>query len=233
MRAALNVSERMNKRVVIGAFICAGIVGGAYFSGLHELLTFERVQSAGHRLIAYVQNNYWWSVFLYFLTFIVGTIGALPVGILLSVLAGFLFGTIFGTFYAVLAATLGQTIIFIGLRYFFTDWVQQKYSDELVWFNREVESKGGRYIILMQILPITPTALLAAVAALSPMPLIKFFGATFAGLIPGTLIYVLAGNKLYEADSLQSVMSPLIVFVLILSAACVALSLFWQRTVQA
>ncbi|TET06045.1 TVP38/TMEM64 family protein [Candidatus Dependentiae bacterium] len=190
-------------------FICLFllIVVILYWSGIAHYLTLERIQHHAETLRIFVHRQYMISVFVYCFCFIVATLLSLPVTIILSILGGYLYGILPGTFYATLSATFGSILLFLLVRYFFGNMVQKLFFHQVERFWYKIQKHGYSYVLMLQLLPITPTPLINIVAGLSPLSLGTFVWTTFIGMLPGTLIYAIAGQQLAYIRSVNDILS--------------------------
>ena len=60
----------------------------------------------------------------------------------------------------------------------------------------------------MRLIPIIPFFLINLLMGLTKMPLRTFYWVSQLGMLPGTAVYVNAGNQLAKIDSLSSILSP-------------------------
>ena len=153
---------------------------------------------------------------LFFLFFVVAPILFIPVTILLTILAGFLFGGLKGGFFATIAATLGGTMTFLVVRHVIGSWVYEQYEGRLEQFNREFKRHGARYLLMLQLSPVTPTVVINMFIGLMQISLWTYIWTTFVGIFPGSVIYAVAGQKLLQISSIEDVMPPIIFITLLI-----------------
>lgn len=198
---------------IIGILAVLIVLG--YFSGIAQYVTLERV--AGLR--AFVHDHYLLSVFLYCVFFITATILFIPVTLLLTVVSGYLFGVVPGALYATASATMGGMILFLLVRYLFGQRVQKKFARQAKKFSEEIHERGYSYVLMLQLLPVTPTPLINLVAGLSPLSCWTFVWASFVGMLPGGFIYAFAGQQIAHIRSVNDIISWPMFMVLVLLAA--------------
>jgi uncharacterized membrane protein YdjX (TVP38/TMEM64 family) len=206
-----------NRRI---CFLCLFllIVAILYWSGFVHYLTLERIQHHAETLRIFVDTQYLISVFVYCVCFIMATLLSLPITVILSILGGFLFGIVPGTFYATLSTTVGSTLLFLLVRYFFGSMVQKLFFHQVERFRYMIQRHGYSYVLMLQLLPITPTPLINIVAGLSSLSLGTFMWTTFIGVLPGTLIYASAGQQLAYIQSVDDIISwPMIGILTVLA----------------
>lgn len=216
-----------NKRFII-IVILIFILGLLRYSGMRDILTLEKLQQYASTMRFMVNEHYWISVFVYCLGFIAATVLFLPVTILLTILGGYLFGIVPGLFYSLCCSTLGGMIVFLSVRYLLGDMAQKRFARHAHRFKKDLEERGYSYLLMLQLLPITPTPFINVVAGLSPLSLWTFAWTAFVGMLPGSLLYVIAGQQLTYISSVQDILSwqiMLIFFALALLALLIPYAL--------
>lgn len=221
----------MKKRY--GWLLIIGIFGIALvflrYMGLFDRINIQLLQEKAHVLENYVSQRWLLSLFLFCSLFTAVTVLSLPVTVLLTIASGYLFGATVGTGASVLGATLGGCIIFLIVRYVIGSWVQHRYAAQLRIFNHEVKHYGGYYLLMLQILPVTPVFIINLFAGVSPLSLWTYFWATALGLLPGTLIYTLAGQKLHTINAVEDILSWQSIAILGLLAAASLIPMLLKR----
>lgn len=218
----------------INRLIIAGILGIAllvvHYLGIDRYVTLEVVKDYSWKLQQTVYEHYVLSVISFVMIIIGATIGSIPITVLLTVLAGFLFGPWYGTVYTILGATLGAMVLFIVTRYLVGDFVQERYHKELAVFNQEIDRHGSRYLLIIQLLPFTPTFLVNVLSGLTRLSLWSFTWATALGILPGTVIYTWIGQQLPVLGSLALVVTTPTMLTLVIILIIIILMVFsWGR----
>jgi uncharacterized membrane protein YdjX (TVP38/TMEM64 family) len=138
----------------------------------------------------------------------------------LVAMAVILFGFKIGFCLAITGATLGSLICY---------WVCRKYGSE--WFNRKVLGRWGYDtsqintgiafwgIVLAHQVPVFPSAVIAATAALSQVRLWSFVFSTALGLVPATMLYGGVGFYLFNPHALRKAL-PILAVVLLVLVLC-------------
>jgi uncharacterized membrane protein YdjX (TVP38/TMEM64 family) len=139
----------------------------------------------------------------------------------LTLSGGFLFGALLGTLYVNAGATTGATLAFLFCRYAAGDWIQEKYLDKLITFNRELSENGYRYLLALRLIPLFPFFLINAGAGLTKIPLRTFVWTTSLGILPGSFVYAFAGKQLGSIESMGDIFSTEILIAFSLLALLV------------
>ena len=83
--------------------------------------------------------------------------------------------------------------------------------------NAGVERDGAFYLFTMRLVPAFPFFVINLVMGLTPMRTLTFAFVSQLGMLPGTIVYVNAGTQLGRIESLQGILSPMLIgsFVLL------------------
>lgn len=148
---------------------------------------------------------------LYFIIYVAVTGLSLPGAALMTLLGGALFGLVKGTAIISFASTIGATMAFLLSRYLFRDWVQKKFSRQLIAVNEGIESEGNYYLFTLRLVPLFPFFIINLVMGLTPIKTVHFFWVSQVGMFLGTVVYVNAGTQLVRLESLSGILSPTLI----------------------
>lgn len=131
----------------------------------------------------------------YVLLYVAVTILLIP-GSILTLGAGAVFGVVWGTIYTSIGSTLGATAAFLLGRYLLRDWVAGKAAEypRFRAIDDAIGRKGAKIIFLLRLSPLVPFNLSNYLYALSKVPVRSYMLASWAGMLPGTLLYVYIGS---------------------------------------
>lgn len=140
----------------------------------------------------------------------------------------FVFGWIFGFWPALVQANVGLTIAavitFLLSRYVFRDVIQSKFGYYVMRFNKALEREGGYVVISLRMLH-APFSFVNYTLGTTSITTKTFWWSTQIGLLPGNVVFVLAGAQLPTLRELLTQGAPAIItppFV----AACVLMAVF-------
>lgn len=221
------------KKHIIIAAVCLAVVILLRYSGVGRYLTLASLKENRVWLHALVEKNYWSFLAAYLSIDIVLTLLPIPVTALFSLAGGLFFGTLLGALYSNFAAAVGSTLFFLFIRYVFGTKLQARYREQLKDFNNEIAQYGYSYLLSTHFFMVIPLFVVNILAGLTTIPLWTFIWTTVVGLIPGTFVFALAGQKLMEIESATDVFSASVIaglFFLLVLALLPVLMRFYKRT---
>jgi uncharacterized membrane protein YdjX (TVP38/TMEM64 family) len=123
------------------------------------------------------------------------------------VASGFLFGVAAGAVYVNIASTSGAVLAFLCSRYLIGNWIQKRFSARLKSFNKEILRHGHNYLLFLRIVPIIPFFAVNYLAGITKIPLSKFIWTTVLGMLPGSVLFAYAGQRLGEIEQVRDLFS--------------------------
>jgi uncharacterized membrane protein YdjX (TVP38/TMEM64 family) len=204
------------KRILLAGVLFTLIV--AYFvMDIDEYLTFESLKKHREILLAFVEDNYIIALTI-FIFLVLLTAFFLPGIIALTLGGGFLFGTLLSACYVLVSTTLGACLAFIMSRYILGEWIQKKFSDQLVMFNTEIDRHGHNYLFVLRVIPVLPFFIINYLAGISSIAFRTFAWTSVLGMLPGSLLYSYAGSSLGSINEPSDIMSSKLVIAFLLLA---------------
>ncbi len=203
----LKFLHRNRWRLALAAAIVA-VVAVFYAFGLDHYLSLEALHRQGARLMhMYEMHPLLWAL-AYFAIYVAITGLSLPLSVPITLLAGPVFGLLWGSAIVTFAAAFGATLSFWAARFLFRDWVQAHFEHQLAAINRGIERDGIFYLFLLRLIPAFPFFVINLAMGLTPMRTRTYFLVSLIGMIPGTVLYVNAGVRLGQVQSLHDLLSP-------------------------
>ena len=191
-------------------------------SGLETYLTFDSISENYQQIDQAVSQNYFISMVIFFIVYLMIAASCLPGLGLLSVMSGLLFGFLYGTLICSFASTIGAAITFLISRHFLRDTLEKRLKERFEKINRELTENGKFYLLSIRLLPILPFQLINPVLGLSKVSLKDFYLYSQLGMLPVTAILTYAGAKSVEIKQVSDIFTPPILSALFLMA-CVPL----------
>jgi len=172
---------------------------------------------------------------IFFVVYVAVTALSLPGAAVLTLLSGAVFGFFQGVVLASFASTLGATLAFVFSRTLLRDWVSQKFSSYTETINRGVKRDGSFYLATLRLIPAVPFFVINLVMGLTAMRVSTFAWVSQLGMLPGTAVFVNAGDKLGSIKdfSVSGILTPgLIVSFVLLGIFPWLAKLFMERLKQ-
>lgn len=172
---------------------------GAYF--LRDYLTFESLAQNREALIAFRDNNYFLTVVVFILAYVVIVAFSLPGATIATLTGGFLFATFPGVLFNVTGATIGATAIFLAARWGFGENLGKKLENAegtVKKIKDGIDENQWSMLFLIRLVPAVPFFLANLIPSFLEVPLHRFVISTFFGIIPGGLVYTSVGAGLGE-----------------------------------
>ncbi len=202
---------------VIIIIVIIGIISAIKISGIDKYLSFENLNKYKIILKNFVAANYFFSVMIYIIIYILVAGLSIPGATILTLAGGFLFGAILTTLYVNAGATAGATLSFFISRFIFGKSLQEKYALQFKDFNEELEKNGKYYLLTLRFIPLVPFFLINILAGLTKINPVIFIVTTSIGILPGSFVYAFAGSNLYNVNSPKDILSiPIIIALLLL-----------------
>ncbi|ROT98883.1 dihydrolipoyl dehydrogenase [Marinobacter sp. R17] len=179
-----------------------------YAFDLGRFFSLEYITLQRDLLQAQVDAHPWLSGLIYFGIYIVATGLSIPVATVMTLLGGALFGLGLGVVIVSFASSIGATLAFLASRVLLRETVQRRFGDSLRAVNRGIERDGSFYLFGLRLVPVFPLFVINLVMGLTPMPARRFYWVSQLGMLPGTVVYVMAGTQLGQVHSLSGIVSP-------------------------
>lgn len=156
------------------------------------------------------------AVVMTLLLFVVMTFTIVFPFMILSGAAGIVFGLWWGTIISWMGEVLGALVMFVFARYFFRHAVEGwiKKSPYLKQVDDYSAENGFKALLIARLLPLAPSGIITAVAAISRMNFRDFMLATVLGKLPPVIIKVLLGHDLVFASENMGRLIGIIVIII-------------------
>jgi len=139
---------------------------------------------------------------LAFLIYVTVTGLSLPGATPMSLLLAWLFGFWHGLILVSLGSTTGATVAFLLSRYLFRQLITHRFGERLEKFNSTLQREGAFYLFTLRLIPAVPFFVINAVMGLTPIRVRTFWWVSQLGMLPGTMIYVFAGSRVPDLQTL-------------------------------
>jgi pyruvate/2-oxoglutarate dehydrogenase complex dihydrolipoamide dehydrogenase (E3) component/uncharacterized membrane protein YdjX (TVP38/TMEM64 family) len=144
---------------------------------------------------------------IYFSIYVVVTGLSVPGAAIMTLAGGALFGFWYGLLLVSFASSLGATLAFAVSRTLLKEWVQSRFERQLRSINEGFEGQGAFYLFTLRLVPIFPFFLINLLMGLLPITAWRFYWVSQLGMLAGTAVYVNAGTRLAEIETLSGIVS--------------------------
>ncbi|MEQ9608398.1 MAG: TVP38/TMEM64 family protein [Kiloniellaceae bacterium] len=204
-------------RRLLPLLVLVAAVALAFALGLQDYVSLETLRTHRAELIAFVAERGVIAALVFVAVYAVTTLLFLPVGAVLTIIGGFLFGVTLATTYVMLGATLGATALFIIARSALGDLLRAKAGPAMERMEAGFRENEFSYMLLLRLVPLFPFFIVNVAPAFLGVSLRTYVICTFVGIVPGTLVFALAGAGLGSvfdgggAFTVESVLTPQII----------------------
>lgn len=198
----------MNKKKFAVVLIIILIIISYKYFDLGSYLTLESLKSQREVLRQSYNDNMALFIIGFSLIYITSTAISLPGATILTLSSGAIFGPILGTIVASASSNIGAALAFLVARYLLRDSLEAKYKDQTSKFNEGIKENAINYLLFLRLVPVFPFFVINLAMGLTRISIITFVGASIIGMLPGTFVYVYAGNQLSNINSLKDIASP-------------------------
>lgn len=211
-----------------------GLASCFYFD-LGTFLSFQSLKDNRETLLQWKENHLLWTLLGFMGVYILVAAFSIPGAVFFTLAGGFLLGPIWGTLCVVISATLGACIIFTAVQTSLGSWLKSKATP---WFSKMeagFKENAFSYLLFVSLVPVFPFWVVNIVPALLNMHLKSFASATFLGIIPGSFVYVLAGNGLEaildqdETPDLGIILEPPVLIPILCLAALSLIPIIYKK----
>jgi pyruvate/2-oxoglutarate dehydrogenase complex dihydrolipoamide dehydrogenase (E3) component/uncharacterized membrane protein YdjX (TVP38/TMEM64 family) len=195
------------KKVVLVVFALL-LVALFFQQGWYQYFNLESIKSQQARFATAYAENPSKIIFGFLAIYIAMAALSIPGAAFLTLLGGALFGLVNGTIIVSIASTIGATLAFLGSRFLLRDWVQSKFGNKLAAINEGIDKEGGFYLFTLRLVPVFPFFAVNLLMGLTKIKTITYAWVSQLGMLPATIVYVLAGTELSKISSLKGIASP-------------------------
>jgi pyruvate/2-oxoglutarate dehydrogenase complex dihydrolipoamide dehydrogenase (E3) component/uncharacterized membrane protein YdjX (TVP38/TMEM64 family) len=188
--------------------LVAAVVWAYAQSDAAQLLSLEGLKTNLSDLDAWRTAQPLRAAVLFFVVYVVVTAVSLPGATLLTLAGGALFGLWQGLLLVSFASTTGATLAMLAARFVLGQSVQRRFGERLNAINAGIAKDGAFYLFTLRLVPVFPFFLINLLMGLTQLPVRSFYWVSQLGMLPGTVVYVLAGTQLANIDSLAGIVSP-------------------------
>ena len=186
-------------KLILGTIYLIILSIGLYFLftsiDIKDLMSYEFIRSNRDIIFKYKSENF---LFLNIIFFIFSVLWILFLGFVfpLLIFSGFVFGKWWGTLIAVVAVSIGATLLYIIGKYFFYNFIKQKFSDKYIKLEKKFKKNEFSYFIIYRFIGGIPFAIANVLPVLFNVSIKNYFLGTFFGILPQLFIISSLGSGL-------------------------------------
>ncbi|WP_397597028.1 FAD-dependent oxidoreductase [Silanimonas sp.] len=177
-------------------------------SGAHQWLTLDALKTQADALGTAVAANPWQAAGLFFLAYVLVAALSIPGAAVMTLAAGALFGLLEGTVLVSFASSIGATLAFLVARFGFRDALRARFGERLRDIDAGIARDGAFYLLTLRLVPAFPFFIVNLLSGLTSLPTRTFYWVSQLGMLPATIVYVLAGTQLAQIRSVGDILSP-------------------------
>jgi len=166
-----------------------------FYFHLYDYLTLETLKSYQSAAEEWTVTHYSLAVSIYITIFTILIACAIPCATFLTLLGGVLFNMI-AILYAEFSITFGGTILYLAVRTAIGSHFAARSTGWIKKIEAGFKQNAFNYLLTLRLLPIMPCWVSNIAAGMLNVRLKTFVTATALGILPSTIIYVLAGRGL-------------------------------------
>ncbi len=192
------MTQAAHRRLWIALGLLAALVA-LRLSPVGHWLTLEALARHREALLAFVAGQGVMAALTYLALYVAVVAFSLPGATVMTLAGGFLFGPWLGTALAVPGATLGATLVFLLARRLFGADALERIGPRAGQLAAAIRREQVSYLLVLRLVPLFPFFLVNLVPAFCGVRPLVFIGTTLVGILPGTLVFALAGAGLGSA----------------------------------
>ena len=193
---------------ILVAIAVVALIAAFFIFDLGQYLSLDYLKQKHQTILDFYAANKVLTIAVFFVGYVVATALSLPGAAILTLAAGAIFGLVTGIIIVSFASTLGATCSFLISRFLFRDSVQNKFGNHLETINNGVKEEGAFYLFTLRLIPAVPFFAVNLLMGLTPIKTVVYALVSQLGMLPGTAVFVNAGNQLSKIDSIGDILSP-------------------------
>ncbi len=192
------------------------LIAAFFYFDLGQYLSLDYLKQKHQSIVEFYGENRLLTIVGFFFLYVGVTGLSLPGAAILTLAAGAIFGFVTGLIIVSFASTLGATLAFLISRFLFRDSVQNKFGEHLETLNNGIKEEGAFYLFTLRLIPAVPFFIVNLLMGLTPIKTGVYAIASQLGMLPGTAVFVNAGNQLSKINSVGDILSPQLIAAFVL-----------------
>jgi len=187
--------------------IAAVAIGGSVAWLLRGELELVRLVEREADLLRWRDEHFWFAFVLAGLVYALVTGLSIPGATLLTIVTAWLFGFWPGLAVVSVASTAGATLAFLIARWVLRAGIPEGTREQLrglgLWRESLNERQASELLLVLRLVPLVPFFVVNLLMAALPIRTIRFWWVSQIGMLPATVLYVLAGSSLPGLQTLR------------------------------
>ncbi|MBA2404998.1 MAG: dihydrolipoyl dehydrogenase [Bdellovibrionales bacterium] len=212
-------NKNSGKKLKLLFFILIVIaVMAAYFFGGKQYLTLSYLQQKIGDIQSFKQAEPLKCSLIFFGTYVAATALSFPGASVLTLLGGAIFGPWLGLLIVSFASSAGSFCAFLIARFLLKDFFMDKFHQQFQTFDKNIKKDGIVYLATLRLIPAFPFFIVNIVMGLTSLKAWTFYWVSQLAMLPGTAVYVYAGQEFSQLESLKGILSPQILLAFVFLA---------------
>ena len=173
-----------------------------------DITSYSFVQSHQDKLESFKSKNIF-ALVIIFILFANIWVLMLGFGTPLAIISGFIFGKWAGTLLAVLSLSTGSLMLYFLGKYFFYNFLKEKYYNKFIFLNKLFLNNELIVMIIFRFVGLVPFFLANLIPVIFNIKPFNYFFGTLLGILPSVFIFVSLGSgfssAIYSLNSYPSV----------------------------
>ena len=154
-------------------------------------------------------------IIVFILFYIFSNLLPIPLMLMLTLFGGAVFGPYLAVPIVLIASTAAALISALLSRFILRHHLENYYQEGLKTINNGLQTNGIGFLLSLRLIPLFPFFVVNFLLGLTRVPFYLLAITTFVGLIPAVSIYAMAGKHFSTIHSINDVLSPKLVLLLI------------------
>jgi len=180
------------KKLIIPCILLTGLLLFFYLD-LDRSANWQKIAANYLHIKLWVYGNLKTSLILYFVIYAVSVACSIPIASFLTLVGAAVLGWI-SLVPVILGATLGALIVFLAARGLLFDFLSHRVGPFFNDFSSGFQDSPFLWLVTLRLIPIAPFWVVNIIPAILGMKTVTYVGATFLGILPGSIIYVSVGK---------------------------------------
>jgi pyruvate/2-oxoglutarate dehydrogenase complex dihydrolipoamide dehydrogenase (E3) component/uncharacterized membrane protein YdjX (TVP38/TMEM64 family) len=197
----------MTRTKIILLLVLAALFGAFFLFDLDRYFNLEFLKSGQRAFQDYYQAYPFRMIAIYFVLYVVVVALSVPGAAVMTLAGGALFGLPLGVVVVSFASSIGALLAFWASRHLLRDWVRNRFGKQSEAVDAGMQKDGPFYLFVLRLVPVFPFFLINLLMGLTNIPAWTFYWVSQVGMLAATIVFVNAGTRLGQIDSLRGILS--------------------------